>query len=345
MKPPAVFRLGESVDPFSLTTLDGKTIRFPEDFRGRKVLLDFCSTNVRLSRNAMPVLKKMKSDLSGAGFTIVSAYLERPGDPTASERVKKAVANLGLDWDVTFDAKSWSAALPEKYAIAWAPTRVLLDGDTATILARPQDLQNPDLVPAVCKALNVAVPEDLQGALVVKEPVGVAEPKVAKEIIQRWDYDQAVRELSFAGAPIKDHLRVFDSINSQFTRWIKDVVHQIGWPTPDKVGKEASAKAWLFVEHADDDRDFQRECLPLIREAYSKKLIDGSNLAYLTDRTELAAGRDQIYGTHLTSVGGQMQALPVVDPKNVDKLRAEMGMPSLKEFLDGLNKFLHKTGA
>src|SRR5690606_17036250 len=37
------------------------------------------------------------------------------------------------------------------------------------------------------------------------------------------------------------------------TEWLKAVVAERGWPTISEVGEEASYKAWLLVQHADQD--------------------------------------------------------------------------------------------
>jgi hypothetical protein len=42
--------------------------------------------------------------------------------------------------------------------------------------------------------------------------------------------------------------------------WLKELVERSGWPTVTMVGKDGAAAAWLLMQHADADPDFQRQC-------------------------------------------------------------------------------------
>ena len=42
---------------------------------------------------------------------------------------------------------------------------------------------------------------------------------------------------------------------------LQELVHLYGWLSVSLVGVEASDSAWLIVQHADHDREFQNHCL------------------------------------------------------------------------------------
>lgn len=72
-----------------------------------------------------------------------------------------------------------------------------------------------------------------------------------------------------------------------------------------------------------------------MREAVKKGNASSSNLALLEDRVALRQGKKQIYGTQVTKdeVTGESYVLPLEDPDNVDKRRAEVGLEKLQDYL------------
>jgi hypothetical protein len=120
-------------------------------------------------------------------------------------------------------------------------------------------------------------------------------------------------------------------IDSENTQWLKDIVDKHGWPTKSMVHDDGANAAWLLVQHADADVKFQRKCLDLMA-ALPKGEVFQTNFAYLTDRVLLAEGKRQLYGTQFTMADGKLQPSPLEDEANVDKLRADVGLPSLAEY-------------
>jgi hypothetical protein len=114
-------------------------------------------------------------------------------------------------------------------------------------------------------------------------------------------------------------------------QWLKQTVEKLGWPTNSLVGSEGADAAWLLVQHADADVKFQRKCLDLMA-ALPKNEVSQTHFAYLTDRVLLAEGKKQIYGTQFDWVDGKLQPQSLEDEANVDKRRAEVGMPPLAQY-------------
>jgi len=157
-------------------------------------------------------------------------------------------------------------------------------------------------------------------------------PVIAAEIAQMYEADQAKRKRweQQKRNVISEEDVALDEKN---TERMKEIVSEIGWPTASKVGKEGAHHAWLLVQHADHDVDFQLHCLELMKEASANE-VDKTDIAYLEDRVRVNQGRGQLYGTQFMQKNNQHIPRPIEDEKNVDKRRSEVGMGPLQEQID-----------
>jgi hypothetical protein len=151
------------------------------------------------------------------------------------------------------------------------------------------------------------------------------------ELLRRAPQDQAARDAFQAGAAW-DAVATVDRAN---TAWLRDIVAVGGWPTADKAGQDGANAAWLLVQHADEDPDFQRQCLVLMSSASVD--VSPREIAYLTDRVLVAEGRPQRYGTQMHGVGGRWVPRPLENEDQVDRLRAEVGFEPLAATLAAFN--------
>ena len=150
---------------------------------------------------------------------------------------------------------------------------------------------------------------------------------IADEIITMSEVDQAMREQAMHKSEMWD-----ESIDVKNTQRMKEIVVEIGWPTISKVGEQASFMAWLLVQHADLDNEFQQSCLALMK-AQPADEVKKQNIAYLEDRVRVGQGQPQIYGTQFfTNEQEELVPRPIEDPENVDKRRAEVGLGTLEEY-------------
>jgi len=149
---------------------------------------------------------------------------------------------------------------------------------------------------------------------------------IAAELQSMVEADQAMRNQC-----TDNHGEWDDSVDHRNTERMKAIIEEIGWPSISKVGYEGSSHAWLLVQHADDDPDFQRKCLDLMKSEPEDE-VSRRDIAYLEDRIAIGNGMPQIYGTQFrTNCDGQLEPLPIQDPDNVDKRRKEMGLETLSE--------------
>jgi hypothetical protein len=172
----------------------------------------------------------------------------------------------------------------------------------------------------------------------------VKEPALRRELLERVERDQAIRkELISKGVqnPDKDVLARMQAIDAENTERVRAIVGRYGWPGPELVGRDGAEAAFLIVQHA--DHAFQKEMLPLVEKAYRGGGLSGQSYALLLDRVLVGEGKPQVYGTQAKRFeewkGREPVLEPIEDEANVDKRRAEVGLPPLSEYREGLKQF------
>ncbi len=163
--------------------------------------------------------------------------------------------------------------------------------------------------------------------------------ELKRELLERFAQDQRVREgfvhdLQQRGRPSEATARAMLATDSANLRWFKPLVLEYGLPTRAQVGKEGVEAAFLLIQHADRDPDFQEAMLPLLEQAYLSGEVPGTDLGMLTDRVLKARGRLQRYGTQMSGRDGKMVMDPVEDPANLDARRSKLGMMPIARYRD-----------
>src|ERR1051325_6464037 len=171
----------------------------------------------------------------------------------------------------------------------------------------------------------------------------VKEPGLRHELLTRAEQDQAIRnELISHGVtnPDKTILARMKAIDTANTKRMQAIVNLYGWPGPELVGQDGSEAAFMLVQHA--DLAFQQKMLPLVEKAYRSGGLTGQDYALLMDRVRVGEGKPQVYGTQAKRFeewNGQEPTLqPIEDEANVDKRRAEVGLPPLAEYREMLKR-------
>jgi hypothetical protein len=184
----------------------------------------------------------------------------------------------------------------------------------------------------------------------------VKEPELRAELLRRVKADQDVRfkitdwmrkfgnaespgvealQARMSPAQKAEYKSLADTalrIDKENTERLAAIVERYGWPTSTLVGRDGANAAWLLVQHADENRKFQRKCLDLMTQA-PRDEVSQKDVAYLTDRVLLAEGKKQLYGTQFRMEDGKCKPKSLEDEANVDKRRAEVGLPPLAEYL------------
>ena len=153
------------------------------------------------------------------------------------------------------------------------------------------------------------------------------------ELLRMSDEDQKVREESIqADAADSVAIARIMEIDRKNTARMREIVEQHGWPGKSLAGEDGATAAWLLVQHADLDHQFQKHCLKLMEKAGKRGEVSMRSVAYLTDRVLVAEGKKQIYGTQLENKNGEFVPFPIEDEVNVDRRRKEVGLPPLEEY-------------
>ncbi|WP_029271689.1 DUF6624 domain-containing protein [Flavobacterium sp. KJJ] len=166
-----------------------------------------------------------------------------------------------------------------------------------------------------------------------------------KELLDIYTEDQNIR-IKFMDIykDPKSDKRKIDSIgkimnNKDSINLIKvmKILDEKGWVGKNVVGAEANKTLFLVMQHS--PLIYQQKYLPMMREAVKKGDANQRNLAYLEDRIALREGRPQIYGSQYANnkMKNTWHISPMIDPDNVDKRRAEVGLGPIAEYAVQLN--------
>ena len=162
-----------------------------------------------------------------------------------------------------------------------------------------------------------------------------------KELIEMEIEDQHIRnKIGEAGwqNPPKALLEQMMKIDESNTGKLKAIIKKHHWVTRDLVGVKGIGAAFLVIQHSPDVA-FKEKMLPYLKQSYlNGEGVSGQQVALLTDRTLIAQGKKQIYGTQADVSEGKVVFSPIEDETNVDIRREEMNMPSLDFYLKIMEK-------
>ena len=152
--------------------------------------------------------------------------------------------------------------------------------------------------------------------------------KLAKKILDMVKIDQKIRKAK------KIDLKKMKQIDEKSTSEMKEVIKEYGWPGKSLVGDKGADGAWLLVQHADHDLQFQKKCLRLLMKAVKIEEAKKSHLAYLTDRVLMHEKRKQLYGTQfkIDKKSNTVLPFPITDRENLEERRKSMGLQSFRKY-------------
>jgi len=146
----ADLRVGGDAIAFNAERLDGKKVSFPEDYKGKIVLIDFWATFSPDYRAEAPGIAQTYSQYHADGFEILGVSVDKSG---GKQMIAEYLEQMGIAWPQIYDGGYYKAEVASLYGVQSIPNSVLVDGDTGRILAMGNSLRGAGLVDAVANAL------------------------------------------------------------------------------------------------------------------------------------------------------------------------------------------------
>lgn len=118
---------------------------------------------------------------------------------------------------------------------------------------------------------------------------------------------------------------------------IQKILDEKGWLGANIIGNQGNSTLFLVIQHS--PLEVQEKYLPMMRDAVKKGNANSSSLALLEDRVSLRKGGKQIYGSQIgrDPETGEYFVSPLIDPENVDKRRAEVGLGPIADYISNWN--------
>ncbi len=156
-----------------------------------------------------------------------------------------------------------------------------------------------------------------------------------RELLDLVGEDLRTREeLAADGSLFESYHPSMEAVHRRNAARLTEIIEAHGWPGRSMVGSDGAEAAWMIVQHAIGEPDFQRRCLAFLKDASSWGEAEPWQPAMLEDRIRMFEGRPQIYGTQIVpGPGGEPQPYTIEDPASVDERRRAVGLEPLGERL------------
>lgn len=181
---------------------------------------------------------------------------------------------------------------------------------------------------------------------------------VKKKLQQMYDVDQYMRSQmdlpsreKFSETEAKEFmlkfLPRFQALDRRDTADMKEILSIYHWIKISEFGDKADNQAWLIVQHADLDVEFQKMVLKRLEGLYPINETKPSNYAYLVDRIASSSNDPtkqvpQRYGTQgRCTKPGEWTPWPSEDEKNLDLRRASVGLGTEADYIRFISKMCH----
>ena len=173
-------------------------------------------------------------------------------------------------------------------------------------------------------------------------------PQIAKQIDLMIEHNQsaAKRHIDFMNQnkrgdslQMKNLMNEWKTIEEANKIQLKTIFRDYGFLGYSEVGEKNSHNFLQLVQHFDGDSTFQQQVLVEMKKNIDKINASPTEFAYLTDRVNLNQKKLQVYGTQLqlNEKGSSYEPKPVIDVKNLNKRRAEVGLGTIEESIATMN--------
>lgn len=173
-------------------------------------------------------------------------------------------------------------------------------------------------------------------AAIVDAP-GISDQALRRRLLEMYAKDEAAgtafRHEVDKEVPDPEVVKRLNHVRADNLLAIEKIVEGHGFPTSDQVGDDGVWAAYTLVLHADGDHEFQSALVPKLEVLFKAGKVPGQVYAYLVDRTLVADGKPQLYGTQFHSVGADLEIRPLANVQAVDSKRKEADLPSMSDYL------------
>jgi len=157
-------------------------------------------------------------------------------------------------------------------------------------------------------------------------------PRISEKIIRLKEDDLKMRnkliQLGQLSVGYHPDMRAVHEANVEV---LEQIIDDIGYPTIDLVGIEASDAAWLIIQHAIGNPRFMKKCALMLEKAANQGTADPVNLAYLTDRIAVYQGEPQLFGTQYDwDEDGNQSLQEIDDHSKVNQRRKTIGLNTIE---------------
>ena len=160
-------------------------------------------------------------------------------------------------------------------------------------------------------------------------------PDLRNELLQMLERDQAARVKCANGTTdeqIKCLVKIAEEIDAPNTKRMNDILASRGFPTPTLVGRDGVGAFVTMLQHVRDVETRKNSAVGMTR-AYEDKVILPHQYAGFVDRLLIDQGKPQRYGSNFEMKDGKMVMTPVEDPRNLEKRRKDLGLPTMAEYM------------
>jgi thiol-disulfide isomerase/thioredoxin len=140
---------GKVAPPFVGSRIGGGEVRFPGDFKGKILLIDFWATWCGPCIAEVPNVIAAYGKYHDRGLEVLGISLDRE---KMEDKIADFTKRKKMPWAQVYDGKGWKSDIAQLYEIRGIPHMLLVDGDTGEILAN-KSIRGDDLAPAIERAL------------------------------------------------------------------------------------------------------------------------------------------------------------------------------------------------